>query len=156
LVECQGELLIGKYEMRTVKACLLMLLGILIVGIVVSGIIGVAFFSSGSYSRETRSQWPTVQGTVLGFEAGEDVGNDTPIYVLFSSKKWFVTVSFAYEVEGAHYLWGQSWYEPKAEAAKEKVKYSPGSIINVYYNPDKPDIAVVEPMKIAFAWTDQW
>jgi hypothetical protein len=142
--------------MRLVKASLLMLLGIIIVVITIGGIIAVAFFSSGSYSRETRSQWPVVQSTILSFEAREDVGNDTPINVRFSSKDWFVQVSFTYEVSGVRYFGYQQWYESKAEAEKEKVYYLPGSVIDVHFNSDKPYIAVVEPTKIAFAWIDWW
>jgi hypothetical protein len=139
--------------MKMVKACLLMILGIFMVGVFIAIIIGWAY-SSDRYESENKSNWPITQGKVINIEAKQDIDDDTPISKMFSSEDWFVTASFVYEVEGVQYSGSQNWYESKTEAEKGILTYSPGSIINVYYNPDSPGTSVIEPTKVAFTWAD--
>ncbi|OGO25296.1 MAG: hypothetical protein A2144_04895 [Chloroflexi bacterium RBG_16_50_9] len=135
--------------MRIVKVLLRLLLGIFLVGIGVM-VIGLLFYETA----DTGAQWPTAQGTIVSLHAWEEIDDDAPISVGFSSRDWFVTVSFEYEVNGVRYSWFQQWYESKAEAEKEQLKYSAGAIVTVHYHPEIPAIAVVEPTKHFLTWAD--
>ena len=139
--------------MKVVKTCLIMVLGVFMVGVSVVIMIGWVY-SPDRYESENRSNWPITQGKVINIEAKQDIDDDAPISTMFSTKNWFVIVSFVYEIEGVQYSGFQNWYESKAEAEKGKLKYSPGSVINVYYNPDSPGTSVIEPKKVAFMWVD--
>ncbi len=135
--------------MQLVKVLLGLLLGIFLLGIGV-GIIAWGFFEF----TDTRSEWPTVQGTITSSRAELDTSNDVPISTMFTFKQWLVSVSFKYEVNGVRYSWFQQWYESKAEAGKAQLKYSPGSIVTVYYHPETPTFAAVEPTKHLLTWAD--
>jgi len=130
-----------------------MILGIFMVGVSVVIIIGWAY-GSDRYESENRSAWPITQGKVINIEAKQDIDDDAPISTMFSSKNWFLTASFVYKIEGVQYSGFQNWYESKTEAEKDKLKYPPGSIIDVYYNPDSPSSSLIEPSKVAFTWAD--
>jgi len=73
---------------------------------------------------------------------------------MFTSRDWLVIVSFEYEVQDKRYSCYQQWYTSKAETQKELVKYSPGAIVPVYYDPNLPTFGVVEPEKRLFSIAD--
>jgi hypothetical protein len=126
--------------MRIVKVLLRLILGVLLVVIGI-GVAGWLFYQVTNTSVE----WPTAKGVILS--SGLSYEREPPISHLFSSQDWLVTVSFEYEVQGVRYSWYQQWYETKAEAEKKQLQYSPGATITIYYNPNSPTIAVIEPEK---------
>ena len=100
------------------------------------------------YSDEVaaaRSQWPTVQGTVLASKVYGDPP-DVP---------YFVTVKFDYKVGGVTYSAAQTWrvreslsnniFDQAPRAYEAMHWYSPGKIVAVYYDPANPAKAKVEP-----------
>jgi len=85
---------------------------------------------------------PTVTGMVTA--SGTETDDDG--YHLLS-------VRFTYWVEHKGYSGEQSWYLehiPKSESAKEdQARYTRGKEVTVYYDPTKPENAVIAPMRLS-------
>jgi hypothetical protein len=110
----------------------------------------VQVLESYEHKRNARSQWPTAQGKVTSFDLdGEITGGDNVM----------ADVGFTYSVDGVQYRSRQKWNvgeeffgsEP-GEAIAARRKYSQGAGVRVYYNPDRPSQAVLEPNAIDFDW----
>jgi hypothetical protein len=108
-------------------------------------------YSSSQFDKKSlRAEWPTTQGYVLS----SDVELQAP-----SDDNLDIRVQFSYQVNGTMYTRIQQWpvgealfgtNPPEADAAQQK--YSPGKKVTVYYNPDDPTNAVLEPRAADFGW----
>lgn len=102
--------------------------------------------------REASAKWPTTQGAivlaqVVSEESREEDSDGDTRYVT----RYRPEVSFAYRVEGQDYS-TNTWktgmtalYSDTAEAERVTAKYPKGRAVTVHYNPDEPNIAVLEP-----------
>jgi len=124
--------------MRTVLALFLMAL------IIVSGFqVAVVLLERTDMLIKARSQWPTAQGTVTSSRENyaDDLESDP------NAPAYHVTVEFTYEVDGMQYSGRQDWL---GLGSGEAHKYSPGTLITVHYDPEKREMAVIEPEKESF------
>lgn len=119
-------------------------------------VIGVAVLLWG-YDAYKKSQeakdWPTTEGKVISSEVGShrsrSGGHSTTIY---SAK-----VIFEYSVNGKAYTskkvsFGEYGSSSRRDAQKVFDKYPATKAVIVYYNPAKPEIAILEPGKIGGLW----
>ncbi|MBI2830449.1 MAG: DUF3592 domain-containing protein [Chloroflexi bacterium] len=113
----------------TLLKTLFMAVAVAFVAVILEGIIHM-LNTGWSWTAENQSQWSSVPGTVSSY-GGED-------------SEGYVSVKFKYAVAGISYRGRQSWHG-------EERKYSPGEALTVYYNPAKPNIAVVDPTKPSMA-----
>jgi hypothetical protein len=124
--------------------------------VVTSGLIGGLFiwpfsarYMDGLEQRvaDTRARYyayPIAAGTV----ASSSAYTDDDGYHRF-------TVRFRFDVAGASYSRTQTWYLehlPQSISRSDEVqKYTPGTSVQVHYNPDRPADAVVDPKRINVA-----
>ncbi|OGO25297.1 MAG: hypothetical protein A2144_04900 [Chloroflexi bacterium RBG_16_50_9] len=104
--------------------------------------LGMAFISrklAKAQIRE-RSEWSTVQGTVISSEVSYR-GGYTDSESGHVPGRWFVIVQVAYEVAGVGYFSSQKW----GMETDPRNQYLPGADVTVYYNPTRPGEAVVKP-----------
>ena len=96
--------------------------------------------------KHARAKWTTVQGTITSSKSSyhpavvlgpEDIG---------AQDHNVITVQFSYEVGGVGYSSKQKWTDLNGPGRM----YSPGSHATVYYNPNNPAEAVVEPDEPSF------
>ena len=89
-----------------------------------------------------RSQWPTVHGTIISSRVVEYTDSD--------GNEWRSRyVRFAYEVNDIPYSTEQ---QLRGAWVGEDSRYPKGKTVTVYYDPAKPEMAVIEPMKVSLAW----
>ena len=82
--------------------------------------------------EQNQAQWPVVQGKVVNIvRRGEDE----------------VSISFEYRVAGLPRSGVQEWKGTKPPKGSD---YGPGSQVAVYYNPERPETAVIDPKKSWF------
>jgi hypothetical protein len=124
--------------MRTVLALFLMTL------IIVSGFqVAVVLLNRTDTVIKARSQWPTAQGTVTSSRENyaDDLEPDQ------NAPAYYVTVEFTYEVDGVQYSGRQDWL---GLGSGEAHKYSPGTSITVYYDPEKREMQLLNQKKNRF------
>ena len=115
-------------------------------------VLAATFVSWGALydSQRARLQWPTVTGAVLASDVhGEITGGDN----------LDVTVRFAYDIDGRSYTGTQTWGVGEAflgrttsQSRAAEQKYRPGARAAVYYDPEDPAHAVVEPLGVSGGW----
>ena len=118
-----------------------LLLGLLLALAGVTGLLVTGHFLDAREQRMFgRSEWPITQGTVLSSHLGVTSGDNVDL-----------TVEFAYLIDGVRYVQKQQWSvgeelfsETPPEAQAAKLRYSPGRIVPVYYNPLNPLESAVE------------
>lgn len=93
-------------------------------------------------AAEEKSQCPTVPGTVTSSQTTTDDDYAGDLVFL---------IRFSYEVSGVKYSGGQDW---SVQQYGQERRYPKGAAVTVYYNPEKPKDAVVEPT-LAPEW-DSW
>ena len=114
----------------------------------------VASLYSGK-SRNARSDWPRVNGTITNSKVAIN-GRDEPpnwsfnFFFVIMRPHWDITVVFTYAVNGAQYTAEQRWYtsvNDETEARKEQLNYLTGETVIVNHDPQNPARAVIEPAK---------
>ncbi|MFH2044887.1 MAG: DUF3592 domain-containing protein [Pseudomonadota bacterium] len=113
-------------------------------------LVGIAFISYGigeiSKAKESVN-WPTVSGTVITSKTEERKSTEGS----GSSKKtrtyYVAIIQYEYQVEGTSYTSNRvSFGGQKRGSARTLVnKYPEGKSVKVYYDPDDPEIAALEP-----------
>lgn len=98
--------------------------------------------------REARSQWPTTPGTVSEVKFHDADPTDDNDYS-------FATIGFQYKVSGTLETSRQQLNYGTA-AQKAQISYRPGQTTTVYYNPTKPESAVIEPSKVDLYEVSRW
>jgi hypothetical protein len=133
-----------------------------ILGVVGLGVIVVGLWRMGQASRARR--WPTVQGTVLSSTTasrtapppppleGEDEDEERPPQTLYRP-----VVRYTYNV-GGHAFTSETLGPEDLEVSSERharehaARYPRGAQVTVYYDPDDPDRAYLEPGVRAGSW----
>lgn len=96
-------------------------------------------------------QWPTVVGTVIDAEAEQIAGAR-------AGPGWRIYVDYRYEVNGREYRADRLRFtrrlggRTRTQAADELLQYVPEGPVLVYYNPRRPERAVIEPGPDPRAW----
>jgi hypothetical protein len=123
--------------------------------LLIAGGLSAWLFTLGPLStRQTQSEWPTVEGEVVESDL---------VCAPCSDERWNLEVKFRYEVSGSRYRGEQEWYlgqgagfrRPKW-AEEEQAKYVTGLAVPVYYNPVDHSQAVLKPGRVSSSsveWT---
>ncbi|MGB8980394.1 MAG: DUF3592 domain-containing protein [Anaerolineales bacterium] len=90
--------------------------------------------------------WPTSQGTVVESRVRESTSQDQDG---FTSTSYFPEVRYLYHVLGSEYEGNMITFGSQSGGAQNKVvevinRYPTGSTVTVYYDPEKPSMAVLE------------
>jgi hypothetical protein len=93
-------------------------------------------------------RWPTVPGVVTLSKLTTHMGRDG---LNFTS-----VVEYAYTVAGREYRSSMQWADSKVAAARKlaasvTMRYPKGQAVQVYYDPQQPSSAVLEPNVAQFA-----
>lgn len=105
--------------------------------------IGITYWGSQILGNANKSvEWPTAMGRVIFSDVREDSDEDGASY--------HADVSYEYVVNDREYLsdqvsfgqYGSSNYSHAAEIVR---RYPVGERVTVYYNPEQPETAVLEP-----------
>ncbi len=128
------------------------LLGVLIMPLFL--IVGVFVTKWGAKTLDNAKEsmdWPTVQGQVLHSEVvREKKSNSGSRSSGGSSVTYNADVMFEFKLKGDTYSsdnvsFGQYSSSDPSEARKIVRDYPQGSSVTVYYNPEDPDVSVLEP-----------
>jgi hypothetical protein len=103
-------------------------LAIFLIALSITG--SILFYRYDSNVGLSRSQWPTTSGTVTYYKEEWRPRTDD---------RWRY-VDYAYEVNGRQYYGKQEWM-----ASEKAPTFSEGQIVTIFYNPEKPEISVIEP-----------
>lgn len=111
---------------------------------------GIVHYRTGKAS----AAWPTVEGKVLVATVDMSVSTDSDGD---TSRTYTPRVVYEYLVGGQQYssdqvTIGATWNYPSQARAAAKLKYEAGQRVSVYYNPEKPSQAVLEPGSTRGAW----
>jgi len=121
-------------------------------GLFVGAVVGLlalilGFDALRQYRRASEtSSWPTVQGRILSatVENGPSRGRPIPVATHRAA------IKYTYEVGGRQWssqrvFVGDEFFE-KGDGARDRVRrYEPDSAVEVFYNPDDPAEALLEP-----------
>ena len=119
-------------------------------GAVLTVLVAIAFFLDGriiAHEKEASLTWPTTPGTITSCELREV--RNKPRRLPYEIVRYTVDVTYSYTVDGEPYegdrvaLIDSLWSEGSAQARESK--YQVGTTHPVYYNPDDPSRAVLEP-----------
>jgi len=123
------------------------------------GVVGLGLMAAAlvQFRRAMRaSRWPTVPGRIVSarLEDGPLMGRPIPV----ASHRAIVT--YSYEVAGAERVSNRVFFDDQlfrtGDDARDRVrKYEPGSAVQVYYDPQNPSNAVLEPYTGSFD-TAKW
>lgn len=124
------------YKLEKIAAALIFIL----FGIAI-GLTGYSSYQSGVDSKD----WPTVSGVIIQSEietrtstTGEGANRKTV-------EKSYPRVKYEFSVNGRSFVSNAIKFGQSADAYKTVARYPVGQIVAVFYNPDKPDQAVLEP-----------
>jgi len=113
---------------------------------------GVAvFFGSGQIKAAKQSaDWPTVQGTVVSSEVQQERNTSRSNGKSRMKTTYHAEILYDYVANGTTYSankvsFGQVGGSSPAPARKIVNRYPKGKNVTVYYNPEKPETAVLEP-----------
>lgn len=106
-------------------------------------LIGVAFLATGIYQRRKvrmSQDWPQTVGSVTDARVLDEPSQDGTNY--------FVQLQYAYTANGAAYTgkrigFSRRLYSRKKRALKELERYPLNASVTVYFNPEKPEDAVL-------------
>jgi hypothetical protein len=118
--------------------------------------IAIFYLDTGFFDKRTnylysRSNWPSIPGTVLSSRSYIEPPSDDNLNV---------TVEFRYTIAGIPYSCTQTWSAGETdflsstsnEAQVALRKYTPGAAVQIYYDPIDPKNAVVETRVIDAGW----
>jgi len=110
--------------------------------------LALVFYSRRSKHKATASQvWPATSGTMLISEINESVSRDENGD---TSTAYYPNVVYTYQVSGQTYTCKQVAFggavgrSNPAQVQPFVAKYPVGAVVTVYYNPNKPEEAVLE------------
>lgn len=119
-------------------------------GFTLGGLIFLTAYVVQQIKANAAKAWPTVPGTVLsaGLNAQTSFRSSGS-----SSTTYAPNVIYDYSLMGQKYTGNQlafgNVYYDYPTAARKVVKYSPGMVVAVYYDPDNPANAVLETRSFA-------
>ncbi len=109
--------------------------------------VGVAILGNGVLKNAKQStDWPAVEGKVISSEVERNQKRSNGK----SSTTYHAEVLYDYVVEGTTYsgnkvVFGQGGSSNPASARSIVNRYPRAKIVSVFYNPDTPDVSVLEP-----------
>jgi hypothetical protein len=111
---------------------------------------GIVHYRTGKAS----AVWPSVEGKVIVATVEMSVSTDSDGD---TSRHYTPRVVYDYSVAGQQYnsdqvSIGAAWNYPSQARAAAKLKYQTGQRVSVFYNPEKPAQAVLEPGSTRGAW----
>ena len=123
----------------------LFLLGFTVFIILISlgGLIALYFYRRSSQTARSSNNWPSVVGEIVSSFIGEQQTRDHVFHEPI--------ITYSYNVGGRDYqakrvVIGQWAHAGNLAWTEQKVqKYRPGKSVTVYYNPNSPEMAVLEP-----------
>jgi hypothetical protein len=109
-------------------------------------------FTMLQQSRRSRS-WPTVTGKIIHSELTQDISQerDSDDGRIRETTMYGVKVAYSYSVGGQAFQSGRIYWSDgiktnvEGPARKILAAYPLGKSVVVYYQPDKPDLALLEP-----------
>ena|SRR6267378_1977460 len=121
----------------------------IVAGLIALGLVVAALVQARRGVRAWR--WPTVPGRIVSatLEDGPPIGRPIPV----ASHRAIVT--YSYEVAGEEQVSHRVFFDDQlfrtGDDARDRVrKYEPGSVVQVFYDPQSPSNAVLEPYAYAF------
>jgi len=114
------------------------------------GLIFIALILQGSFKSAESENWPSIEGTILSSEIStrNELNSDTHTRDYYYMSK----VSYNYTLDGAVYtstmisvINNNKEYVIESEAQAIIDNYPIGKKVKVYYNPDNPSEAFLEP-----------
>ncbi len=129
------------------------ILGFVCLGVFLLIFIGAGIYALNVYAREkkkatTAQTWPSVNGRVVEAYVAEDVQVDSEGD---QNRVFAPRVVYEYEVNGQTYqnnrlrLGIESFIGSRRKVEQELARFPVGSAVKVYYNPDNPAEAVLQP-----------
>jgi hypothetical protein len=104
------------------------------------------------------SDWPNVQGQIIrSFVTLETTWNGSGSSQTTRSRTYRPKIFYTYVVKNIEYngeriSWGEYATADKADATVVTDKYPKGAVVQVYYAPDNPQLAVLEPGTHGIPW----
>ncbi len=118
--------------------------GIVAVVCLAVGIAMTVFFGLPMYRQAQASlNWPTTTGTIQTSEITKSFQKN--------KTKYSPSVSYAYEVDGtprtSNFIWASGGDSSSDKSKQQAVvdKYPVGSAVKVFYDPENPEFAILEP-----------
>ncbi|BAX79631.1 DUF3592 domain-containing protein [Labilibaculum antarcticum] len=98
---------------------------------------------------EASKSWPTVEGIVTSADINTHISDGTKMYAS--------DINYTYTVEGKIYFGNRistvdGSSSSASDAKKDMQKYSEGSMVMVYYDPELPDASLLEPGSSFFTY----
>ncbi|MFC1452945.1 DUF3592 domain-containing protein [Verrucomicrobiota bacterium] len=128
------------------RGCLVLLLCPFLIGGLWATKCGYGFVRDACLS----TRWPKVRGriesaSVAARRAGSGAGRRS-----HPSRSYGASIVYTYQVEGTTYtcdrvFFGNYRSDRPDHAEAQKARYPPGREVDVYYDPDRPEVAVLEP-----------
>jgi hypothetical protein len=111
---------------------------------------GIVHYRTGKAS----AAWPSIEGQVAAATVEVSVSTDSDG---MTSRQYTPKVVYNYLIGGKQYSSdqvniGSKWHYPTQARAEAKLNYQAGQRVNVYYNPENPLQAVLEPGSTRGAW----
>ncbi|MCK4829599.1 DUF3592 domain-containing protein [bacterium] len=106
-------------------------------------LIGSLFWAKVLFDANAAENWPSVDGIVISSLVGERIDLEGDVV-------YTAVVTYQYSVNGLSYVShriapGSETYGSSRSAKVKADQYPEGMIVKVYYDPDSPDKALLEP-----------
>jgi len=106
-------------------------------------LLGSLFWAKALFDANVAKNWPSVDGIVISSLVGERIDLEGDV-------AYTAVVTYQYSVNGSSYVsqriaLGSETYDSSRSAKVKADQYPEGMIVKVYYDPDFPDKALLEP-----------
>jgi hypothetical protein len=125
---------------------------LIVLGVVFLGVgIGISTWGSSVLKNaKASSSWPIVEGKVVASDVERERSTSGTGGERRTSTTYKANVFYEYSVDGTKYSsdkvsFGEYSSSNQRHARQIVNRYRKGKIVQVYYNPGKPDVAVLEP-----------
>jgi hypothetical protein len=114
-------------------------------------ILGIVSFVRARQLARASTRWPSVSGTVTTSSVIEEVIEDDTSTIRRKIHRYHADLRYAYRVNARDYVGtsaGFGWtavYGARDQAETAASHHKPGEPVTVYYDPDQPGTAVLEP-----------
>jgi hypothetical protein len=114
--------------------------------------IGIALSNYSAYKTSVESEnWPIADGMIIKSEIEREALDTKENNETTTEVKLFPKIVYKYQVNGKKYEYTKVFFSPSPGPANQIVsRYPKGKIVQVYYNPGKPNQAVLVPGNASF------
>lgn len=117
--------------------------------VAIFGIAGIAIFWMNQHNKKgnaAAAAWPETSGTIITSEVDREYGDD-------SDATYSAGIVYTYEVDGKSYkgnriAYASNGYSSAADAQVVCDRFPVGATVPVYYDPAKPNKAVLERSEV--------